>query len=277
MSHPSTLPPAERDLPVGRTEFLRMQVMAQAEDPPRRAKHRLAPIAASVAVLAIAGGTALVVQGQAHDHTGLGAGPRVYVDDPTIARGCGLPGGRVLVDFSDEFGAFAVVAKQRDIANCYVFPDGSVTQGGGSSGTPVPGPATKRQAVQLQEWGGGPGAWTGPGPTPSNGELCGPGNAARTHVLVPSSPDTYPPPSCLPQSVTRKFRTEHDAWGTVAAGIDRVVVTWSGRPPVEATIRDHYFAVRYLDPTGLMPYPATVTVRAYDATGHLVRRVTEEA
>ena len=68
----------------------------------------------------------------------------------------------------------------------------------------------------------------------------------------------------------REFRFERDAWGTIAPGAVRVVAVWSGRPPVEAAIRGHYFAVRYLDKDGLQGEPTSLTLQAYDLAGHLL-------
>lgn len=283
MNQLSTRPPTERELPAGRSTELRARVMAYADSPRPRAS-RIAPIAASVAVLAVAAGTVLVVQSHNSKHNGQPGSTTVTLDDATLAARCGLPGGQVLVRFTDRFGGYAVVARATDQKDCFFGLTGLVRGGGSSSGGSVPGPASTKWQVNLVGWGDGASAWTGAGPEPS-GSVC-------IHLGTP--PLTGKPPSvvrtihadatagprikCLPDDVAQQFKPGHEVLGVIAPDVARVTVTWAGRAPVAAAIHGHFFAARYVDADGepqQVPGP-DFTVRAYDAAEHLLRQLTQQ-
>jgi hypothetical protein len=115
MNQLSTCPPAERDLPSGRSAELRAQVMQYVDAPRRSIGARLAPVAAATAVLAVAGGTALVVQDQ---RSGSGGSPATSTGS-TAATGART----VSLDVVRSHGAGS---KGTGFTDCFVSPRGSV-------------------------------------------------------------------------------------------------------------------------------------------------------
>ena len=259
MNQLSTCPPAERDLPPGRSAELRAQVMQYVDAPRRSIGARLAPVAAATAVLAVAGGTALVVQDQ---RSGSGGSPAtstgstaatgartVSLDDATLARKC-APRSQVLVRFDDAFGTYAVVrshgagSKGTVFTDCFVSPRGSVDRTSWNPDTLIVGPLKDKVALM------------------SYGDF--PTTAVRS------------PLGCMPVDAHPGLCSsdnEHYVFGLVASDVGRVVVTWRGRSPITAAVRHGYFAARSVDTKSIAPGDPTPTVRAYDKNGHLVGKV----
>lgn len=249
MTELSTRPPSERDLPAGRSAELRARVMLHADAPRPRLSARIAPIVAAAAVLATAATVALLVQSP---HTGQPGG-QPTISDRTLAGRCHVPGARVLARFTDRFGEYAVLGKGIGVYDCYVGLDGSVNDppgdyGSAGHGDPKsdasnPEPASAKDQVQIL------------------------GTADQSHLRLGSGSD----------GAAQPLRELHRAFGTVAADVARVTVTWAGRPTVTAAIRGNCFAARYVDTDKQWqhsPRPA-FTVRAYDGAGHLLRKVTQ--
>jgi hypothetical protein len=248
-------PPPERDLP--RHEAIRRQVV-QAAAAPRRRPARLLPVATAAGVTLVVGATVAALAGWLGAPAPVGSGNRPT--DPggdnraLVVRQCLGPlpaptpdpapmppsavGARLLATFSDATGGLALVGNAGGFATCDIGRDGQV------AGYPD-------VSSYLEPW---PRRLSSPGQPVSVDLADGRVGLVGRSTSAPNAPFVF------------------EVVGRVAPTVARVTATWSDGHTLTAAVQNGFYAVRQLAPrAGRAEVPLlSVTVRAYDRTGHLL-------
>jgi hypothetical protein len=272
MTTPTSLPP-ERDLPPAVHAAVRARLVASVAAGPVRSR-RWAPVAAAAALVALVGGSAVVVAGIGDpapivpagappDRAALLATCVAAAEDAPGKSPPSLAGARVRALLTDDQGSLLYFGTAQAGGVCRISADGDVLSSakrstGGATGylPPEYGPAS------AERWGNMPvvGAavmvrCASPTPIVVNG---------RTALGCRGVPGSQPTPE--PAPLIRY------AVGNVRSGVVRLTFTWAGAPPVEAAVEGPFFAARVILPPGRYPTEGPAEIVAYDAAGVEVGR-----
>jgi hypothetical protein len=277
------LPPTDRDLPRGRHEFRRDDLLRRVHAPAAHARW-VAPAAAAVVVAGIAGAVAGFAATSGHGKTGAAAA----ASDATLQQHCGFPGGQLAARFDDHYGTLAAFVGGDKYRLCVADLDGSVQPDGGVQTMPAwTGPTAP--AVLVQQWA------DAAVPDPQVSDTCQrsgsvtvgtpTGVAVHSGSVMRAGAVLHAPVAGTGQSRAQGAISDcsagvasHEILGQVSGDVTRVVVTWAGRAPVEAAVGAGVFAARVEDAAGDPPFGigSMITVQAYAADGTLLGTVHQQ-